>query len=280
VPTATHTNTQSDPENQPDSSERCDRAAPGFPNIDVTIEDDTEIQPGDKFTKTWRVTNTGTCTWDTSYQVVWFSGETLGVLQNYNLAEIVPPGESIDISIDLEAPLEPGTYQGNWKLKNTSGELFGIGPEGENSFWVRIIVPEIATETPTPTPTATATTGPQASGEVDLEVDDSVDLDTLQLNSADADLAYNWVQAGDEDIKHQLVPLGNAQIAFFGDSRPSMEACQSAALSAAPVIVENLVPIAYLCYRTNQGLPGWLRFDGRDPSTNTISIKILTWSLP
>jgi hypothetical protein len=40
------------------------------------------------------------------------------------------PGQTVEITVDMVAPLKPGTYQGNWKLRNASNVLFGIGPNG------------------------------------------------------------------------------------------------------------------------------------------------------
>ncbi|MEJ2448429.1 MAG: NBR1-Ig-like domain-containing protein [Anaerolineales bacterium] len=49
------------------------------------------------------------------------------------------PGASIDVSVELRAPEEAGTYQGNWGIKNTNGLAFGIGPAGV-PFYVKIKV--------------------------------------------------------------------------------------------------------------------------------------------
>lgn len=61
----------------------------------------------------------------------------------------VPPGSTIDVSVTLKAPDATGTYRGDWKLRNASGSLFGIGDNANTSFWVKIkaVVPV----TPTPT---------------------------------------------------------------------------------------------------------------------------------
>ena len=37
---------------------------------DVTVPDGTELNPGDDFTKTWRIMNNGSCTWNTSYDAI------------------------------------------------------------------------------------------------------------------------------------------------------------------------------------------------------------------
>ena len=53
----------------------------------------------------------------------------------------VAPGEELDITIQLTAPMDSGTYRGNWKLRNSSGIVFGIGAAAESVFWVEIVVP-------------------------------------------------------------------------------------------------------------------------------------------
>ncbi len=49
----------------------CDRAAAGNP-FDITIPDDTTLQPGTTFTKIWRLQNLGSCTWTTEYAARFF----------------------------------------------------------------------------------------------------------------------------------------------------------------------------------------------------------------
>ena len=135
----------------------CDQAGAGSP-IDVTVPDDTVMQPGQAFTKVWRLENIGTCPWTENYAVTYFSGEQMGAPASVPLRGQVEPGQSVDISVDMVAPLKAGKYQGNWKLRNASNVLFGIGPGGSAPFWVRIVVAESTTASPTastttPTPT-------------------------------------------------------------------------------------------------------------------------------
>jgi hypothetical protein len=52
----------------------------------------------------------------------------------------VNPGDTIDLSVNLVAPSRKGEYRGNWKLRNASGAVFGIGAQADTSFWVDIIV--------------------------------------------------------------------------------------------------------------------------------------------
>jgi hypothetical protein len=114
---------------------------------DVTIPDDTPISGGASFTKTWRLQNAGTCTWTSSYALVYSHGDQMSGPAALPLAGAVAPGSTVDLSVNLIAPAAPGTYQGFWKLRNNSGVLFGVGGGGNVAFWVKIVVQ------PTPTPT-------------------------------------------------------------------------------------------------------------------------------
>ena len=129
---------------------------------DVTIPDGTEVLPDQAFTKTWRLRNMGTCTWTTGYQLIFGSGELLGGPAAQPLAGNVPPGQEVDLGIALKAPLNPGTYRGYWRLRNSAGVLMPVlsGYQG-TSFFVEIkVVAPTATPTTTFTPTATATPTP------------------------------------------------------------------------------------------------------------------------
>jgi len=268
----------------------CDRAAPGNP-IDVTIEDDSLMLPGQKFTKIWRLINAGNCTWTHQYAAVWFFGEKLGDTQAVPMSRSVAPGESVEITVDLVAPQGPGTYQSNWKLRNAAGALFGIGPNGDLPFWVRINVVEAATATPTPTlppasptptftrtptvtPTPTSTPAILTSGSATLFPSDLFDLDANQVNPASGiDLAY----LADANGAHWLTPQSGAVLGIYGLNPPTLQACQAATMSAAPIAVESLSPGAFLCYRTDQSNPGWLQLSTLNTADFSIQVEILTW---
>lgn len=106
---------------------------------DITIPDGTNIAPAAAFKKTWRIKNIGTCTWATTYTLVFDSGEKMGGPASVNLAAAVAPGQTVDLSIDLTAPVTPGSYIGYWKLKNASGALFGTSATADKAFWVNIV---------------------------------------------------------------------------------------------------------------------------------------------
>ena len=262
--------------------------------MDITIPDDSLIAAGEGFIKTWKLVNTGNCTWTTSYSASFFYGDRMGALESVPFEASVLPAQSVLISIEMIAPTSPGTYQGNWKLANPSGDLFGIGPNGDLPFWVRIIVPEnpasTATDTPSVSPTqgATATYNPtispsptstppiQASGVLSPAPSDTIDLDTLTLNSGNEDLLYQE----DANHYHWLTPEDKAMIGVFGKLQPSLPECQSASMSHAPIAVESLPVGTYLCYTTNEGRLGRALLEAVDPNNFTLTLDLLTWALP
>jgi hypothetical protein len=107
---------------------------------DVTIPDGTNFTAGTAFTKTWRLKNIGTCTWTTSYGFVFSSGVQMGGTVSVALPYPVSPGQTVDISVPLVAPLSEGSYRGFWKLVNENGTIFGIGSYANGAVWVDIRV--------------------------------------------------------------------------------------------------------------------------------------------
>lgn len=107
---------------------------------DVTYPDGSVIPHNTSFVKIWRIKNVGTCTWTTSYAVVFFSGDAMNAASAVNLAGNVLPGQYIEIPITLKSPSSSGNYAGYWKLRNANGALFGIGDQADTAFWVKIKV--------------------------------------------------------------------------------------------------------------------------------------------
>ena len=100
---------------------------------DVTIPDNTSVDAGADFTKTWRLKNDGDCSWTPSYQLVFVSGQIMDGASGQALSGNVNKGDTVDVSVTLTAPTENGSYQGNWGLKNAAGTVFA-------NFWVKVRV--------------------------------------------------------------------------------------------------------------------------------------------
>jgi len=122
---------------------------------DVTVPDNTQLVPGQSFVKTWRLRNSGTCTWTPDYALVFARGDQMGAPASSALPATVPPNATVDLSVSLTAPAAPGTYRGDWQLRNADGELFGLAGSAGQTFWVKITVQSGATPGPTATTTPT-----------------------------------------------------------------------------------------------------------------------------
>jgi hypothetical protein len=129
---------------------------------DVTLPDDTPVQPGATLVKTWRVLNTGSCPWTSDTQVVFVSGDRMGGPLAQPIGQAVAVGGETLISVTLVAPSQPGTYLGYWMLLSPGRTRFGYGPAADRAFWVEIVVLGTPAGSATATQTLTATPSPTA----------------------------------------------------------------------------------------------------------------------
>jgi hypothetical protein len=129
---------------------------------DVTIPDNTNMTPSQKFTKTWRVRNNGSCTWEAGFKFNFTGGESMGG-SSISLQSGVSAGAETELTVQLTAPSTIGTYRGNWRMTDAAGTYFG------DEVYVQIIVggstptattSVTATATHTQTPTLTETVSP------------------------------------------------------------------------------------------------------------------------
>ena len=144
---------------------------------DVTIPDNTNMVGGTTFTKTWRISNNGTCVWGPTYTLTHYSDERLGAPISVPLS-VTYPGSTLDISVDLTAPNTTGTHRGNFVIKNPQGLIMRVADDSR--LWVIINVTSVsaatvaisatpigATNTPagsvTPTPTGPTPTQSSSS---------------------------------------------------------------------------------------------------------------------
>jgi hypothetical protein len=94
---------------------------------DVTIPDGTVMRRGSEFVKTWRFRNSGQVSWGEGVRLIFVEGTHLGFesnqMQGPDWAPVpnVQPGETIDVSVDLVAPLQPGRYRSFWRLQLADG---------------------------------------------------------------------------------------------------------------------------------------------------------------
>lgn len=135
-PTPTQTPEPTDTPEPTATSLPCNRAE--FVT-DVTVPDGKDFLMGDNFTKTWRLKNTGSCTWTADYDIVFSGGDKMSAPDAVQVTSgTVEPGETVDVSVNLTAPGSPGDYRGNWKLRDDEGTVFGIENSSSGYFWVEI----------------------------------------------------------------------------------------------------------------------------------------------
>lgn len=210
--------TEEPPTEQPPSPTPCTNKARFIE--DVTIPDDTYFDPGDTFVKTWRIRNVGTCTWDSSYSLVFSSGNIMGGPSSAPLSTNVAPNTEVDVSVNLTAPATNGTHKGNWKMRAPDGTVFGFGVSGgDASIFVQIIVG------PTPTPGPQSETfSPDSDGSArsnNSTGNAPVAGDTAADVSSQAFLTFDISSIPDDaEIQKVSLDLGNAPVIKgdpFGD---------------------------------------------------------------
>ena len=110
---------------------------------DVTIPDNTVLEPGKAFKKTWRLRNDGGGTWNSNFKLIFVSGDSMNGPASKTIDQDVQPAGTIDLSIYLIAPSVPKTYKGNWMLQTDKGVNFGIGATASSAFTVVIKVEQL-----------------------------------------------------------------------------------------------------------------------------------------
>ena len=120
----------------------CDKYSWDPGTVDVNVPDNTTMSPGQDFVKTWKIKNTGSCTWDAGYKLVFSYSSTSGddVLNGeaQKLASAVGPQQEVEVSVQFKAPDLPGTYFSVWTMQNAKGISF-LGNDNK-ALYVQIVV--------------------------------------------------------------------------------------------------------------------------------------------
>ena len=171
-----------------------------LPDLGMTVP--AVLIPGQAFTKAWRVLNTGTCTWDDGYQLVFAYGSPAGARmggQPTAVSGTVPPTGSYDIEVQLVAPVSAGIYQGVWQMQNSRGRSFGER--------LRAGIEVAAVPTPTPAPTQTPAPGISFSTDAKRILQGSAVNLTWDVQEAQEVYFY---QAGQEWRNREVAAQGSA----------------------------------------------------------------------
>jgi hypothetical protein len=131
------------PESGPSPAASCKDSAVFL--ADITVPDGTAFAPGAIFDKTWRIQNNGTCPWGERYKLAFFDGDQMEGPTEVDLPPAAP-GETVDVTVKLRAPDEPGHYAGRWHPHNDAGVIF----PGVLTVVVNVKQPEEPAPTPPP----------------------------------------------------------------------------------------------------------------------------------
>jgi hypothetical protein len=255
----------------------CESASAGTP-LDVTIPDDTPIAPGQRFVKTWRLVNRGACIWDSTYSVVWVSGDNLAPVTAYALPTRVLPGEAVDISIEMVAPPWQGRYTSYWMLRSPSGKLFGLGPAGNAPFWVRIQVPALDTATLLPAPTFSPTPIAVLEGQITLTISQGLHLSDLTLQQ-DLSKVDFWVEHSAGGMV--LSPQNEAQwgVLPFAET-PTVTRCLELTQETTPIPLQGESFFPSLCVRSADGAVAFFEVIRVDEERGLVDIHYIRWLTP
>jgi hypothetical protein len=51
-------------------------------------------------------------------------------------------------------------------------------------------------------------------------------------------------------------------------------------MTSLSIVLENTPVVSYLCYRTDQGLPGYARLTNFNVDSNSATLELVTWATP
>jgi hypothetical protein len=92
--------------------------------VSETIPSGSKFSPGQTFTKTWLIQNSGTCEWTGSFKIFFIGGDLLGS-DTTKIRQIVGPGQNATIFLDMTAPATAGKVTSSWQMMSDTGKLFG-----------------------------------------------------------------------------------------------------------------------------------------------------------
>jgi hypothetical protein len=76
------------------------------------------------------------------YALVFIADERMQGASPMPLGATVRPKQTLQVSVQLTAPDSAGRHRGIWLLQDIAGNRFGSGPNGNQPFWVQILINE------------------------------------------------------------------------------------------------------------------------------------------
>ncbi|MBC8505196.1 MAG: hypothetical protein ISR58_19650 [Anaerolineales bacterium] len=271
---------QNPPEQQPeleegDAPETAEPVQPAQPQggsscndgfiANANITNGQEFQPDDVFQVTWTIENTGDCTWTTDYKLKLLGGDIITAEEILAISSTVAPGHTSTLSVDMQAPSQPGAYISAWKMVDAQGHVFGQESPPNSPVKVSIkVIPSGGNNTPAPTPVPENNPEAQITGS-----------GQTMLNGQCFDLnGGQEVNCSDSaaDIMYQFTPISsgkfhgenNTELANNRDDEPDKAACEA---QMYPPMAHSALEDKYFCFQISNIVNttyGWIRVERFD----------------
>jgi len=234
----------------------------------ANISDGQEFQPDDTFQVSWTIENTGDCTWTTEYKLKMLAGDIITTEEVLSISTPVAPGHTTTLSVDMQAPSQPGAYVSAWKMVAAQGHVFGQDTPPDSPLRVAIkVVPGGGGNTPVPTPGPQT---PESDPDVHLQGTGQTLLDGQCFdldNGQEVDCSDSAA-----DIMYQFNPISsgkfhgenNTSLANNRDDEPDKAACE---VEMYPTIAHPALEDKYFCFQISNIVNttyGWIRVERFD----------------
>lgn len=267
----------------PSGNQTCSDGYVGNANI----ANGQTFQPGETFQVVWTLENTGDCTWNSGYALKLLGGEIISDESTLPLASAVNPGGSTTLSVDMQAPAQPGNYISAWKMQAAQGHVFGQDTPPDSPLRIAIKVlppPPPATPNPTtqPMPNPTAQPDPEmlilGSGQtlLDGQCFDLISGQEVACSDSAADIRYQFALFGKIYGENNTNLAGSNQ-----DDAPDKAECENQSYS--PPIPHTVLEEKFFCFEIAALLKsyyGWIRVERFDEDGITFDFTTFTPNMP
>lgn len=109
---------------------------------------------------------------------------------------------------------------------------------------------------------------------------DRLNVDTGKVNTDDPNDDYDFIFRRDDEYNRAIVARNRTRFGKFGAQPPLLGDCMVMTMLLDSMPINSVVDDIYLCYRSSQGLPGYLHISPNSIFERTIWLEYLTWSIP
>ncbi len=255
----------------------------------VNIAEGQTFAPDENFQVTWTIENTSECTWSADYTLKFLGGDINVAESLLPLGTPVAPGGTTTLSVDMQAPSQPGDYVSVWKMQNAQGREFGQGepPNSPLRVAIKVVFSGQGNQGSNPTPVPpTLVPVPivliQSQGEqVTMLTDECYDLhNSGVIDCAEPYAIFTYHQTTKKSLQVMEIKGLDPSVKFAAamSDEPTKADCEAALGSSGSTVIWQIEDTAYYCYAYTPGMityVGWLR--PTDHNTNGMTFDYRTW---